>query len=413
MPRLNRTLVEGLETPASGELVVMDLDVPNFGIRVLKSGARSYFVRYRIGGGRANQPRRATLGRHPVVTPEQARQAAKNVLAKARLGEDPAAEQTRRRASLTVSELVKEWVAGPGKRTRKGRLKSDVSFLSDKGRLEHHVVPSIGRVKLCDLNRAHVEAVRDAVAGGKTARPRIKTRARGYCHVRGGEGVATRTIACLSTLLGYAVERGYLDRNVAIGVHKAREKRCERFLSREEIERLTEALEAHRADNSRAVRILYLLLLTGCRFGEIAGLAWDEVDLAAGLIMLKDGKTGARAVYLSDAARDVLKQVERIKDCPWVFPATRGKGFYQGTPKVWHSVQRAASLGGVRIHDLRHTFASTALAEGVSLELIAKLLGHREIRTTSRYAHLAAGAVRNAANSVGQVVLGKSTGNTQ
>jgi integrase len=347
-----------------------------------------------------------TLGRHPVLTPEKARQNARDALAEARTGDDPTAATRKRRASLTVSELVDEWLGGPGKRTRKGRVKSTHSFASDAGRLKCHVVPTIGYVRLCDLTRVNVEAVRDAVASGKTARPREKTKKRGVRHVRGGEGVATRTIITLSTLLGYAVERGLLERNMALGVHKAKERRCERFLSPDEIKALNTSLEVHRAAHPRAVDILGLLLLTGCRFSEIAGLKWAEVDLQAGLIVLRDSKTGARPVYLSDAATDALNGVWRIEGCPWVFPATRGDGSYQGTRKVWASVLKKAGLSGVRIHDLRHTFASTALANGASLPIIAKLLGHRELRTTARYAHLADDAVRAVANSVGRVVTG-------
>jgi integrase len=405
LPRLNRTLVDELEKPESGELVIMDTDVPCFGVRVMPSGARSYFVRFRIGGGRRATTRRETLGRHPIVTPEKARQRAKDILARARIGEDPAADRRRRNKSLSVAELVEEWIAGPGARTRKGRVKSPASFASDKARLTHHVVPTIGRVKLCDLRRSHVERVRDAVASGKTAKPRVKTRARGFTHVRGGEGVATRTVACFSTLLGYAVDQGLVERNVALGVHRQTEKSCERFLSAQEITAFTQALQAHKDRHPSAVDILLLLLLTGCRYSEVAGLRWDEVQAESGLIMLKEGKTGARPVYVSEAARDVIAGVKRFDRATWVFPASRGNGHYQGTPKIWRLIAASAGLKGVRIHDLRHTFASTALAEGVSLELIAKLLGHRELRTTARYAHLAGRAAQDAANKVGAVVI--------
>lgn len=263
---------------------------------------------------------------------------------------------------------------------------------------------TIGRIKLCDLGRAHVEKVRDAVVRGKTAKPRVKTRARGFSHVRGGEGVAARTVACLSTVLGYAVEHGYLEKNVALGVHKPTEKHCERFLADAEIDALVAALHTHEHHHPQAVQILRLLLLTGCRYSEIAGLQWDEVQLAASIVMLKDGKTGARPVFLSDDAAALIARVDRISGSPWVFPATRGNGHYQGTPRVWRLVLKTAGLSSVRIHDLRHTFASTALAGGASLEIIAKLLGHRETRTTARYAHLTSEAVRRAANNVAAAV---------
>lgn len=382
----------------------MDSEIPNFGVRVTPKGVRTYFVRYRVGRGRGAPARRTALGKHPILTPEKARQRARDILAQARLGEDPQGDQTARMRSLTVSQLVNEWIDGPGKRTRKGKLKSAASFASDRARLLHHVVPTIGGVRLCDLTRAHVERVRDAVAGGKTAQPPTKTKPRGVSRVRGGEGVAARTVACLSTLLGYAVERGYLSENPARGVHRPAEKRCERFLSSKELQALQRALGAHEAKHPKAVSILRLLLLTGCRFNEIAGLRWEEFDAAHGVLRLRTSKTGARIVYLSPTAKRLLEKQPRIEGQPFVFPSAKGNAPYQGTPKVWRSVLKAAGLGKVRIHDLRHTFASTALAEGFSLEVIAKLLGHAEIRTTSRYAHLADAAVRAAVEKVASAV---------
>lgn len=406
MPRLNRTFVENMTAPTKGEKVAMDSDVPGFGVRVMATGARSYFVRYRILGGRSAPVRRATLGRHPLMTPEKARQLARDVLADARKGLDPMAEKKKQRASVTVQELITEWIEGAGARTRKGRVKSAASFACDKSRLTHHVAPIIGRVKLCDLSRGHIEQVRDAVASGKTARPREKTKARGYRHIKGGEGAAGRAVACLSSVLGYAIERSYITHNPATGVHSATERRCERFLSLAEIGSLKAALDNHLADHPNAVRILNLLLLTGCRFNEIAKLTWAEVDLGAGFINLKSSKTGERVVYLSSAAVAALEKVPRKEGSTFVFPATRGDGNYQGTPKVWRAILLTAKLSKVRIHDLRHTFASTALADGYSLEVIAKLLGHSEVRTTARYSHFADHAIREAANRVGVVVGG-------
>jgi integrase len=305
---------------------------------------------------------------------------------------------------MTVEQLIIEWVAGPGKRTRKGKPKSPASYASDRARLENHVVPTIGKVSLCDLARLHVERVRDAVAGGKTARPRVRTVPRGFRHIRGGEGAATRTVAGLSTVLGYAMERGYLAHNPALGVQEQSGRMCERFLSAAEINALQIALSDHEPSHPKAVRIVRLLLLTGCRFNEIAALTWPEVDLARGITTLRASKTGMRIVYLSEAAATELAGIERIENEPYVFPAARGGRHYQGAQKVWRSIRKAAGLPDVRIHDLRHTFASTALAEGASVVVVAKLLGHTQLRTTARYAHLAADAVRDAANRVGVAV---------
>jgi integrase len=405
MPRLNRTFVENMVPPVKGETVIMDSDVKGFGVRMMPSGACSYFARYRILGGRSAPIRRATLGKHPVMTPEKARQLAKDILADARKGIDPMAEKKKHLASITVQELITAFIEGPGARTRKGRIKSAASFACDKSRLLHHVTPVIGKVKLCDLNRGHIEKMRNAVASGETARPREKTKARGYRSIRGGEGAAGRAVACLSSVLGYAIECGYITHNPAKGVQSAPSRRCERFLSVAEIGTLKAALSKHKADRPQAVGILNLLLLTGCRLNEIASLTWAEVDLQAGFINLKTSKTGERVVYLSSPALDALAKTPRKDGSAFVFPAIRGDGHHQGTQKAWQAIRATAKLEDVRIHDLRHTYASTALAGGTSLEVIAKLLGHSEVRTTARYAHFADHAVREAANRVGAVVV--------
>lgn len=406
MPRLNRALIDSLDPPKSGERVVLDTDVPGFGIRVMASGTRSYFVRYRVGGGRQARTQRATIGRHPGITPEKARQKARDILARARIGDDPAEEKVRREASPRLSEAVSDWLDGPGKRTRRGRLKSAVSYASDQGWMRNHVLPLLGNVRLRDLSRKHVERLRDSIAEGRTSSRPQRTGPRGVRHVRGGEGAAARTVACLSTFLGWAVEVGMVERNAALGVHKQPDRQCERFLDAHEIATLWATLADRNERSPKAVGILRLLLLTGCRYGEIATLNWSEVDLGGSVLRLPRTKTGSRVIYLSEAAVDVLRCLPRQANSEWVFPASRGSGSYKGVPKAWRQILAASGLQHVRIHDLRHTFASTAIAKGVSLEIVAKLLGHREIRTTARYAHLADDAVRLGADKVGGAVTG-------
>lgn len=408
MPRLNRTLVDSLAPPISGERVVLDSEVPGFGVRVMPSGLRSYFVRYRVGGGRKARTQRATIGRHPQMTPERARQAARDVLAKARIGNDPVEDKNRRNASSLLSTAVHEWLDGPGLRTRRGRVKSAASYACDRARMINHVIPLLGAVRLCDLGRRHVETLRDAVAEGRTGSGRQRTRPRGIRHVKGGEAVASRTVAGLSTFLGWAVEVGMIERNVALGVHKPVDRQCERFLDEAEIAALWSSFDEWDARRPRAVAILRLLLLTGCRFNEIASLKWAEADLAFSMLRLPRTKTGSRTIFLSAAAVELLRRLPREVGSEWVFPATRGSGSYKGVRKVWPAILRAARLEGVRIHDLRHTFASTAVGRGVSLEVLSKLLGHREIRTTARYAHLADAAVRQATETVSEVVQGSA-----
>ena len=404
MPRLTRTTVQNIPLPASGELAVMDSELTGFGVRVLASGVRTYFVRYRVGGGRRAQMRRLTIGRHDHLTTEQARDAARKALAAVSLGGDPAASKAAVRDALTVSELIDEWLAGPGKRNRHGKLRSKGSYACDEGRFTRHVKPILGRVKLPDLHRADIEGLRDAIASGRTATTE-KTKLRGLARVTGGEGAATRTLRALSVVLNYAVERGYLVANPTAGVKKTPDSKCERFLSVLELERLGRALDLTEGQKDpRGLSIIRLLALTGCRRREIEGLRWDEVDLERGFLRLKDSKTGAKVVFLSRAAAALLARVPVIAGSPWVFPATTGVSHYQNASKVWREVRSLAKLEGVRLHDLRHTYASQSLSEGASLEVVAALLGHKERRTTERYAHLASDPIKEAANRVGVAI---------
>lgn len=369
----------------------------------MPSGVKTYFVRYRVGGGRRAQPRRVTLGRHPDLTPEKARQAAKTILAEARLGADPAAAKAAMRQALTVDELIEEWAAGPGKRNRSGKVRSVQSFEFDRARLANHVSPIIGGLRLPNLRRADIERTRDMIASGATAKT-AKTKSRGVSRITGGEGAATRTLRIFSVVLSYAVERGYIASNPAIGVKKTPDGHGERFLSGPELTALGAALEAFSTSHLSAISILKLLAFTGCRKREIEALRWSEVDLVNGFLRLKTSKTGAKNVWLSKMGAALLADLPRVEGRDWVFPSARGETFYQGTPKVWRDIRKSAGLTDVRMHDLRHTFASVGLAEGASIEVVSALLGHKERRTTERYAHLASNPVRDAANKVADAI---------
>ena len=175
--------------------------------------------------------------------------------------------------------------------------------------------------------------------------------------------------------------------NPCRGIGRHRERRRERFLTDTEFRRLGRVLDRAVADggvSGHAVAAIRLLLLTGCRKSEILSLKWQGVDLAAGEIQLADSKTGPRAVPLSPPAVRVLEELPRLPDSPWVIPGQKPGTHMTNLDGPWRIVRKRAGLDDVPIHDCRHSFASRALALGESLPVIAKLLGHRQIRTTSR-----------------------------
>jgi integrase len=172
-------------------------------------------------------------------------------------------------------------------------------------------------------------------------------------------------------------------------VEKFRERKRERFLSAEELARLADALEqAEGNEPLSAVAAIRLLILTGCRLSEILSLRWEWVDSERGCLILPDSKTGAKTVPLGAPALRVLTELSWQEDSPYVLPAERGTGHFIGIQKPWQRIRGAARLNDVRLHDLRHSFASVAVSGGDSLYLVGKVLGHRQSRTTERYAHL-------------------------
>jgi integrase len=397
MANLTKRLVELLTPPAAGDLFAWDDRLKGFGVRVKPSGAKSYVLRYR---NRHGVSRRFTFARHGELTAEEARKKAAAMLAEIRLGADPAGERREQRQAKTLADLIDTYLAEaptsrPNKRPR--------SWQSDRSNLTRHVRPLLGMKPVQLLTRADIERWQADVAAGKTAIvERVGPRA--VAHVEGGKGAASRALANLRAMLSWAVEREIIADNPAKGVRPFHGRKCERFLSTEEVARLGEALVTLQAEgelNAHAAAAIRLLVLTGCRKSEILTLQWPFVSFNRRCLDLPDSKTGAKAVPLAPSALEVLAGLPRDEPragrSHWVFPAARGGGCYSLPYKDWQRVAARAGLPGVRMHDLRHSYASVAVSDGISLYITAKLLGHRQSRTTERYAHLHDDPVRAAA----------------
>src|SRR5262249_30489478 len=207
-----------------------------------------------------------------------------------------------------------------------------------------------------------------------------------------------------------------LPTNPAKGVKLNKVRKRERFLSAEELGRLGEAMDQaeRQGVNSSALDIIRLLLLTGARRTEIASLRWGDVDFERGALRLAESKTGEKQIALGAPALKILVGRKQGEPTDWVFPAARGKGHFQGMPKIWRNVATAAGLKvgkaagplGVRVHDLRHGFASVAVADGSSLYLVGKILGHTQAATTQRYAHLQLDPLRAVADRTARKIAG-------
>lgn len=377
MPRITKRLVDAAEVRPA-EYFIWDSEIPGFGLRVLPSGRKGYVVQYRAG----RRSRRISLGPSTVLTCEQARNRAISIVAAARNGADPAAERDAGRKAITVKELAERF----DREHIAIRVKASTAK-EYRRNLERFILPALGQLTVTGITRADV--------------------AKFHHDLRHIPYQANRCLEVVSKMFSLAEMWGLrLDgTNPRKHIRKYPEEKRERFLSAAELRRIGEVLremEAEGIELPSAILAARLLILTGCRLNEIMTLKWAYVDLAERVLRLPDSKSGAKIVHLGLPAVDLLRDAQRIDGNPWVISGTlTGKRLSDLQP-FWQRVRARAGVKDVRIHDLRHTFASTAVASGQGLPMIGKLLSHTQVQTTARYAHLAAEPVRMAADAVAQ-----------
>ncbi len=392
--------------PKESDYFVWDGELKGFGVKIAKGGRKSYVCKYRAGSGRAAPTRRMTIGAHGSPwTIDQARAEARKILGRVANGEDPAKEKQDAKRQITVAELCDLYVE-QGCATKKAS-----TLVTDKGRIERHIKPLLGKKKVPDVTRADIKRFLQDVANGKTAKD-VKTGLRGRAIVRGGKGTATRTVGLLGGIFAFAFDCGLIDENPVRGLKRFPDRKGQRYLSQQELVTLGKALRdaAEAEENPYAIAVLKLLIFTGARKSEIETLKWSEIDFQSGYMRLADSKTGQKAVPLNAGALEVLNGVLRLNSSEFVFPSHRGERHYQGTPKVWKRIRAMAGLDNVRLHDLRHSFASVAVSGGASLPIIGALLGHTNGATTQRYAHLHDDPLRAASEAAGGRIAASLSG---
>ena len=390
--------------------------VTGFGARRQKGDAVAYVLLYRTSEGRS---RRYTIGRHGAPwTPDAAREEAKRLLGEVTTGADPAANKKAKRNADTVAELCDLYLvdAKAGRLlTRRGAAKKSTTLVTDQSRIDRHIKPLLGAMKVPAVRREDVERFMHAVAEGETA-GRVKTaKKRGLSNVRGGRGAASRTLGLLGAIFAYAERKRMRPDNPVRGVIRYADGARRRRLSDVEYAALGRGLAAASLPRTpqedgrpgraplwpAAVAAARFLALTGWRSGEALGLRWGMVDLARRTARLPDTKTGASMRPLSNAACEVLRRLGRGKDEALVFPATRGNGVMAGFPSLFARIVQAGELpDDVTPHVLRHSFASLAADLGYSEPTIATLVGHKGHTITSRYVHAADAVLLAAADGV-------------
>lgn len=361
--RRTRIGMRAVETLEIGD-VLWDADVAGFGVRRQRRD-RVYVLKYRFEG----RQRWISIGRHGSPwTPEAARREAKRLLGIVADRRDPAAFRDALRRAETIGELAARYLSDHAELRNKPRTVAD-----DRMLLRLQILPAFERFKISDVTRGDV--------------------ARWHRSLSQAPVRANRALALLRSMFNRAEEWGLRDEgtNPATRIERYPEKRRERFLSPQDLARLGDTLRAAEANGSAhpsVIALARLLILTGARRSEIALARWDWVDFERGCLRLPDSKTGAKVIPLAAPALDVLARLPRREDNPYVIMGEKPGAPFIGIESAWRRLRDAAGLGDARLHDLRHSFASVAVAGGDSLYLVGKVLGHRQATTTERYAHL-------------------------
>jgi integrase len=396
---ISKRVVDGLKVEPN-EYSIWDPQLRGFGVRVRPTGAMSYVVLYRSGSGRGAQQRRFTIGTVGKITPAQARARAKAILAAVTQGNDPAADKADERESLTVSELADRFLTG------KPRLKyRTVEFYRDI--IDRLLRPAFGASKANKLSRETVVRFHQRLASTPFQ--------------------ANRMLAAVSSIYSFGEDAALVPAgtNPAPNIDRYKEESRERYLTSEELVRLGGAIrdaetvglpwrvEETRSShkhlpkaNNRLTRLdahaaaaLRLLLFTGCRLREILDLRWEDVDFERGLLFLPTSKTSRKTIVLNAPALEVLGKLERRGS--YVVAGSDTEKPRADLKRPWRMIANHAGLTSVRLHDLRHTYASVGAGGGLGLPIIGKLLGHKHSSTTSRYAHLDNDPLRRATESIG------------
>ncbi len=394
MPKLTKKTVDASK-PKEKDYIVWDNDLPGFGLRVFPSGKKSYLVQYRHEG----RTRRFTIGLHGPYTPDKARNRAMGLLGDIGDGADPSGDKAKAHKDMTIGQLCDLYL------TEGCGTKKESTIATDTGRINRHIKPLLGKRLVRSITQADISKFLKDVASGKT-KTDVKTKKRGRALVRGGKGTASRTVGLLGGIFTFAVQKGLRLDNPVHGVQKFPDKRNGRFLSPAEMGKLGKALK--RAENKKvnpaAITAIRLLIFTGCRKSEILSLRWDHIDWDNKCLRLPDTKTGQKIVPLGAPALELLASTDKIEDTSFVLPSADKDKHYVGLQKAWETIRAWEGLDDVRIHDLRHSFASVAALSGDSLLMIGKLLGHKDPKTTQIYAHLADSAAQQSADKIAKQI---------
>ena len=372
---LTKKFIDQIESQTRPQLF-HDAKVTGLQLRVSPTGRKTFYLYFRTKSGKQKRPK---LGDYGILTVEQARDTARAMLGEISKGIDPT--ERHHVNNLTLINFFEIFDKNHiSKHVKSSTAKTYHSLFKSV------IAPSLGRQLLDDITRSHVE---EMVARNDNRRT-----------------TANHALVLLRLILDKAQQWEFMSsmRNPCANVTKFKTQAKERFLTDNEIARLVATLDQFEAASlapKNAITIVRLLMMTGCRKNEITRLRWDELFLDEGVLKLKDSKTGKKEVTLSDDASQILAAAP-LNESDYIFPGRDGIEPIQGLQKIWHRIRREAGLQDVRIHDLRHTFASVAVSSGTPLYEVGRLLGHASIQSTQRYAHLERSRLKDSLNKFSQ-----------
>lgn len=381
MPKLTKSTVERAETREK-PYFLFDDQLPGFCARIAPNGKRHYYLQYM----KHKKVKRLMMGLHGILTAEAARDKAIAMLAKINAGADPVEEKIQKKLEPTVTELSEKYMKEHVTPHCKPSTAAGYRRYLDK-----HILPTLGNMKVADVTRTDIAEFHHSLQEMPYE--------------------ANRCLEVISKMFNLAELWGFRPdgSNPRKHLTKFQESKREKYLTNEEAKKLGGVLTGIKNDkdeNPVAAYCIELLLYTGCRLGEIQTLKWEYIDRDDFCLRLPDSKTGARIVYVGQNVMDLLKEIEtrteRPAGNPYVLWGAKEGSHIKDVQKPWRRFRKLAGLDGMRIHDLRHSFASHAVSQGMSLPMIGKLLGHTQVQTTARYAHLMADPVREAAGKVAQ-----------
>lgn len=384
MPKLTKKIIDSAQPITNKTFYVWDQEIKGFSCQILPSGRKTYYYIYRNA---QKKWQRLKIGVHGSITCELARGIAQGWAGDLARGTDPKEYKKKQEEDRNKSVSFEEFWKIFTERYIQERHKAS-TIKGDHHRVKNHILPFFRSKKIADIDQKSILDFKDSLS-----------------HIKGN---CNKCLSLLSTAFNQAELWGYRAKksNPCEGVVKHPEKKMERFLTNDELKKLEKTIEIQKvASNSSPYTLaaLWMLLYTGCREGEVLTLKWKDVHLDDGYLYLKDSKVGVRTIPLNDKAKQILMSLQKQENNPYVFCGRIVGQHLKETKTTWRKTRTLAGIPDFRIHDLRHSFASFALKKGIDLYTVSKLLGHKNIATTTRYAHLELEHLKKATNIVAEV----------